>query len=118
TAIERAVTTMPCDTPTRRTQVYVASMLQSSDVASQTAHRWISDSSQDDLEAHRMYQDINMDAGRYLELREEYRKLLTSSPESGKLHYLYGRVLADPVAAIPEYQKAVALEPKLVWPRV
>src|SRR4029078_9279323 len=56
TAIERAVTTMPCDTPTRRTQVYVASMLQSSDVASQTAHRWISDCSQDDLEAHRMYQ--------------------------------------------------------------
>jgi len=118
TAIDRAVADAPCDTNTRRTQVYLAGIAGSIDNASETAHHWIADCAQNDLEAHRAYQDVNREAGRQEALREEYRKMLSSSPESGKAHYLYGRVAADPALATAQYQEAIRLDPKLVWPRV
>ena len=118
TAIDRAVAKAPCDTNTRRTQVYLAGIAGSLDNASETAHHWIADCAQNDLEAHRAYQDVNRENGRQEALREEYRKMLSASPESGKAHYLYGRVCADPAVATTQYQEAIRLDPKLVWPRV
>jgi tetratricopeptide (TPR) repeat protein len=117
-AIERAVTIAPCDTATRRTEIYLASATGSFETASLTARRWIADCAQDDLEAHRAYQDVNRENGRQEALRDEYQKLLASSPASGKAHYLFGRVMADPQEAVAQYQEAVRLDPKLVWPRV
>ncbi|HEY8182955.1 MAG TPA: tetratricopeptide repeat protein [Thermoanaerobaculia bacterium] len=117
-AIEKAVVNAPCDTPTRRVQVYLAGVAESPEVASATAHRWIGDCAQDDLEAHRAYQDVNTQNGRQEALRAEYQKMLSASPDSGKAHYLLGRVTADPNAAIAQYQEAIRLDPKLAWPRV
>lgn len=117
-AIDHAVSNAPCDTRTRRSQVYFASVATGLDAASDAAHHWISDCSQDDLEAHRAYQDVNNENERREAMRAEYRKLLDASPNSGKAHYLYGRVAADPNVAISEYQQAIHLDPKLVWPRV
>ena len=117
-AIERAVSNAPCDAAARRTQVYFASVTGSFETASKTAHRWIADCSQDDLEAHRAYQDVNREEGRDEALREEYQSLLASSPQSGKAHYLFGRVAGDQQLAIAHYQEAVRLDPKLVWPHV
>ena len=117
-AIEKAVSNAPCDTPTRRVQVYVAGVAASPDVASEAAHRWIADCAQDDLEAHRAYQDVNTAAGRQAALRAEYQKMLDAAPDSGKAHYLLGRVTADPAAAVAQYQEAIRLDPKLAWPRV
>ena len=117
-AIEKAVVNAPCDTPTRRVQVYLAGVAESPEVASATAHRWIGDCAQDDLEAHRAYQDVNTQNGRQEALRAEYQKMLSESPDSGKAHYLLGRVTADPNAAIAQYQEAIRLDPKLAWPRV
>jgi len=117
-AIDRAAANAPCDTATRRTQVYLVGMMGSLDKASDTAHQWIADCAQDDLEAHRAYQDVNNENGRQQTLREEYLKLLSASPDSGKAHYLYGRVASDPSAAIAQYQEAIRLDPKLIWPRV
>ncbi len=117
-AIDRAVMNAPCDTPTRRTQVYLASMTASSEAASEMAHRWIADCAQDDLEAHRAYQDVNRENGRQEALRQEYQKMLSASPDSGKAHYLFGRVEKDPSAAAAQYQEAIRLDPKLIWPHV
>jgi len=117
-AIEKAVSSAPCDAPTRRAQLYLASLTGTFETASKTAQGWIADCSQDDLEAHRAYQDLNRENGRQAALREDYQKQLSSSPQSGKAHYLYGRVLADPQAAIVEYQQAIQLDPALIWPRV
>ncbi len=117
-AIERAVGIAPCDTPTRRVQVYMAGVAGSPEAASATAHRWIGDCADNDLEAHRAYQDVNTENGRQQALRAEYQKMLSASPDSGKAHYLLGRVTADPAAAVAQYQEAIRLDPKLVWPRV
>ena len=65
-----------------------------------------------------MYQDMSNEANRKDEVRAEYAKLVAASPQSAKLHYLYGRVLDDPSGAATEYEKAMQLDPKLVWPRV
>src|SRR5262249_22603074 len=46
------------------------------------------------------------------------RKMLEASPDSGKAHYLFGRVARDPSAAAEQYQQAIRLDPKLIWPRV
>src|SRR5260370_35758599 len=92
-------------------------MAGSPEAASETAHRWIGDCAKDDLEAHRAYQDVNTENGRQEALRAEYQKRLTASPDSGKAHYLLGRVTADPAAAVTQYQEAIRLDPKLVWPR-
>ena len=118
TAIDRAVANAPCDTNTRRTQVYLAGIAGSLDNASEAAHHWIADCAQNDLEAHRTYQDVNTENGRQEALREEYRKMLSASPDSGKAHYLYGRVASDPALATAQYQEAIRLDPKLIWPRV
>jgi tetratricopeptide (TPR) repeat protein len=117
-AIDSAVVNAPCDTPTRRVQVYLAGVAGSPEKASATAHQWIGDCVQDDLEAHRAYQDVNREAGRQEALRAEYQKMLSTSPDSGKAHYLLGRVTADPKAAVGQYQEAIRLDPNLVWPRV
>jgi tetratricopeptide (TPR) repeat protein len=117
-AMERAAATRPCDTPTRRTQVYFEAVVDSPAAASATAHQWIADCQQDDLEAHRAYQDVNREQGHNEALRAEYRKSLAAAPDSAKAHYLYGRVVADPAAAAVEYQQAIRLDPKMVWPRV
>ena len=117
-AIEKAVANAPCDATTRRAQLYLASLTGTFETASKTARGWIADCSQDDVEAHRAYQDLNRENGRQAALREEYQKLLDSSPQSGKAHYLFGRVVSDPQAAIAEYQQAIQLEPTLIWPRV
>jgi tetratricopeptide (TPR) repeat protein len=117
-AIDRAVVNAPCDTPTRREQVYLAGVAGSPEKASETAHRWIGDCAQDDLEAHRAYQDVNTENGRQEALRVEYQKLLSASPDSGKAHYLFGRVAADPTVASAQYKDAIRLDPKLVWPHV
>jgi len=118
TAIEHAVASAPCDTRTRRTQVYFASTAGSLDAASDTAHRWITDCAQNNLEAHRAYQDINNENERQEALRDEYGRLLASSPNSAEAHYLYGRVENDPADAAAQYQEAIRLDPKLIWPRV
>ena len=117
-AMTRAVEMAPCDTPTRRTQVYFEGLVDSAAAASKTAHQWIADCKQDDLEAHRSYQDVNREDGNNAALRDEYRTLLASTPDSAKAHYLYGRVVDDPRVAAEQYQQAIKLDPKLVWPRV
>ncbi|HLJ75569.1 MAG TPA: tetratricopeptide repeat protein, partial [Thermoanaerobaculia bacterium] len=116
-AIARAVKLSPCDAQTRRTEIYFAS-LNSGDKAAETARQWIADCTQDDLEAHRAYQDAVKENGSEEALRGEYQKLVASSPQSAKAHYLYGRVAADTQTAITEYQQAIALDPQLVWPHV
>jgi tetratricopeptide (TPR) repeat protein len=117
-AIEFAVTNVPCDTTTRRTQVYLASAIASPEAGADAAHHWIADCAQDDLEAHRAYQDVNKENGREQALRDEYRKMLSASPDSGKAHNLFGRVAGDLTTATAEYEQAVRLDPKLIWPRV
>lgn len=118
TAADRAAANRPCNTDTRRAQVYVASLVSGVDEASQVARRWIGDCAEDDVEAHRMYQDINSNHHGEAGLREEYRKLVGAAPQSAKLHYLYGRVADDPAVAAAEHQEALRLDPKLIWPRV
>ncbi|HUJ13719.1 MAG TPA: tetratricopeptide repeat protein [Thermoanaerobaculia bacterium] len=116
-ALVQAVENSPCDTATRRTQIYFAS-LNSPEEASDTARRWVTDCAQDDLEAHRAYQDVNRESGREDKLREEYGTMLAAAPQSGKAHYLFGRVAGETQRSIAEYQQAVALDPSLVWPHV
>lgn len=116
-AIDRAAALEPCDTRTRRTQLVIDGA-KSIDTAAATARSWIADCAENDLEAHRAYQDINNENGRQEAMREEYRKLLDSSQSSGKAHYLYGRVLGDPAAAAVEYQEALRLDPTLSWARI
>jgi tetratricopeptide (TPR) repeat protein len=117
-AIERAAANAPCDTRTRRRQVQLAGIMGTPDAASAVAHRWMADCATDDLEAQRAYQDINTAAGRQDAMRQEYGKLLAAAPDSGKAHYLYGRVVADPAAATAEYQQAIAHDPNLAWARI
>ncbi|HYI10062.1 MAG TPA: tetratricopeptide repeat protein [Thermoanaerobaculia bacterium] len=118
TAIERAVSTSPCHNGTRRTQIYMAGLFGSNDGASVAARQWVRDCGETDVDAHRAYQDVFTSQGRRDALREEYRKLLDGSPQSGRLHYLYGRVAKDPKVSIDEHEQALRLDPKLVWPRV
>lgn len=117
-AIERAAANAPCDTRTRRMQVQLAGMMGSADEGSEVARQWIADCAADDLEAHRAYQDVNTSRGRRDALRQEYANLLAAAPNSGKAHYLYGRVMDDPAAAAAQYQLAISRDPSLVWPRL
>lgn len=63
-AIARAVATRPCDPLVRRAQIYVVSAV-SPDAASGTAKEWISACREDDIEAHRAYQDLNDVLGKF-----------------------------------------------------
>jgi tetratricopeptide (TPR) repeat protein len=110
-AIAVAVANSPCDTLTRRMQLMIAPS------ASDAAKQWIAACRQDDLQAHRAYQDANR-WGHRAETRAEYAALLAQQPDSGKMHYLYGRTLDEQDAAIVEYRKALALTPDLVWARI
>ncbi len=114
-AIDRAVATKPCDSYVRRTQLYVISAAASPDAASATAKEWIAACRQDDLEAQRSYQDVNHLLGRFDAMHDEYGKLVAATPNSGELHYLYGRTIPDPVASATEFQKALELDPNLAW---
>src|SRR6185436_16757764 len=117
-AIDRAAANTPCQTSTRRTQVMIAGILDTTDVAAAAARRWIADCTEDDLEAHRAYQDVHTAGGLQAALREEYSKLVSSSPQSAKAHYLNGRVSGDLDVSVREHQEAIRLDPKLIWPRV
>ncbi|PYQ46855.1 MAG: hypothetical protein DMF59_20470 [Acidobacteria bacterium] len=44
--------------------------------------------------------------------------MLSATPESGKAHYLFGRVEKDSASAAAQYQEAIRLDSKLIWPRV
>lgn len=116
-AIQLAVATSPCDTVARRTQMYVASSVVSVEAASEAARNWIATCRENDIEAQRAYQDLNFAIGRFDPLHDEYGKLLAASPQSGELHYLYGRTIADPLASSAEYQKALELDPTIAWAR-
>jgi predicted Zn-dependent protease len=119
TLMARAVANEPCDVPTRRTQVGMAAMSDSVEAASAAAHQWIVDcAAEDNLEAHRLYQDVNTQRGRQEAMREEYRASLASEPGSGRAHYLFGRLAVDPQVAIAEQSEAIRLDPALIWARV
>ncbi|HEX7189935.1 MAG TPA: tetratricopeptide repeat protein [Thermoanaerobaculia bacterium] len=116
-AIQLAVATAPCDTAVRRTQLLVVTSAVSEEAGSKVAKQWIATCRENDLEAQRSYQDLNIAAGRFDDLHDEYGKLLAGSPQSGELHYLYGRTIADPSASSAEFQKALELDPTIVWAR-
>lgn len=115
-AIETAVAAAPCNAQVRRSQVYLAGLAGATpEEAAALALQWIGDCPEDDLEAHRAYQDASEAAGRREELVDEYRRMVAREPLSAMAHYLYGRTLDDPEQALAEHRLAIELDPELAW---
>jgi tetratricopeptide (TPR) repeat protein len=118
TAIAQAAANEPCEAQTRVTQVFLSNVIESPSVASAVARRWIADCPNDNLEAHRVYQNVNFESGRQKEIAQEYRNAALPSPGSAQAHYLYGRAIADPEQAAVEFQRALTVDPTFAWARV
>jgi len=69
-----------------------------------------------DLDAHRLYQDIAITLGERESLLKEYQDRIENNPRSSTFHYLYGRIIQDPEAARAEFDIASQLDPKAFWP--
>ena len=82
------------------------------------ARAWIAACPEDAIEPQRAYQNLRLDLGEDDPLIEEYRALLAEHPDSAANHYLYGRLLNDPDLAVPEYARALGLDPHLTRARV
>lgn len=117
-AIKQAVANAPCDSATRQNELYIASHVGPDDGPTKAARQWIADCAEDDLEAHRAYQQMEVMRGQQDAVLAEYRQRLAAAPESAQAHYLVGRITPDPATAIAEHTAAVRLDPKLVMPHV
>lgn len=69
------------------------------------------------VQAHRVYQDTIEVADPKHDREAEYRELCVKEPGSAAALYLYGRVLADPVAAREKYREAIAANAAMALPR-
>ena len=103
-----------CDTKARGAlaQLHIA---KSVDEAVTIAHDGIAQCKEHPIEAHRVYQDIQLRVGHGDQLTAEYRAVRDADPSSAAGHYLYGRLLDDSNAAIAEQRAALKIDPKLGW---
>jgi tetratricopeptide (TPR) repeat protein len=104
-----------CDMTARRMLAQIRSVKNAADEAVKVAHDGIVQCKERPIEAHRVYQDTQQRLGHSEELTAEYRAVRDADPSSAPNHYLYGRLLDDPNAAIAEQRTALQLDPKLGW---
>jgi len=105
----------PCNVDGRGMLVVLRSMQKADDDAIAIAKEGVTACTSDPIPYHRLYQETKRRVGRDEEVRAEYRAALDAHADSAMYHYLYGRLLVGPDAAIPEHKKALALDPQLGW---
>jgi len=103
-----------CDMSARRALSQIRSV-KSIDDAVKIAHDGIVQCKEHPIEAHRVYQDTQQRLGHGEQLAAEYRAVRDADPSSAAGHYLYGRLLDDPNAAMAEQRSALKIDPKLGW---
>jgi len=104
-----------CDMSARRTLAQIRSSKNAEDEAAKIAHDGIVQCKERPIEAHRIYQETEQRLGHSEQLTAEYRAMRDADPSSASNHYLYGRLLDDPNAAIAEQRAALQIDPKLGW---
>lgn len=105
----------PCSVDGRGLLIALRSTQKADDEAIAIAKEGITACASDPIPAHRLYQETKRRLGRDDEVRAEYRAALDAHANSAMYHYLYGRLLVGPGAAIPEHRMALTLDPKLGW---
>lgn len=105
----------PCSVDGRGLLIALRSMQKAEDEAIAIAKEGITACASDPIPYHRLYQETKRRLGRDEEVRAEYRAALDAHANSATYHYLYGRLLVGPDAAIPEHKIALTLDPKLGW---
>jgi len=105
----------PCDVDGRGLLVALRGIQKADDEAIAIAREGITACASDPIPYHRLYQETKRRLGRDEEVRAEYRAALDAHANSAMYHYLYGRLLVGPDAAIPEHRIALTLDPKLGW---
>lgn len=73
--------------------------------------------SREDLNAHRLYQDLAVSLGKRAEILEEYQNFVEQYPQNYLFHYLYGRIIEDDEAARAQFHIASQLAPRQFWPQ-
>jgi len=114
-ALNKGLDATPCNTDLRELVVGILDMNEQHDRAVAEARAWIG-ACDEDLLAHRAYQNLLIDDGRTEVLRAEYRKRLDEHANAAN-HYLFGRLIEGP-AAMSEYREALRIDPELTWARV
>ncbi len=67
---------------------------------------------------HRMYQQAaEIDGQTPEELARRYDRMLADDPDNANLLYLRGRLETDPDRAREFFERAIAADPKIAWPR-
>ena len=67
------------------------------------------------IEAHREYQNVMLALGFQEDLVRQYGDYLKKNPRSSPAHYLYGRIMDDPLVQDAEFRKAIALDRGFFW---
>jgi Flp pilus assembly protein TadD len=112
-ALRKGISIDPCAPGTRSTLVTLLTYAGKAELAAREGRSWVASCPGDGVEAHRGYQEAARAAGQKDELLQEYGARLAARPGDGESHYLYGRLLDDPAAALPYFETAVRLAPKL-----
>jgi len=105
----------PCNVDAREMLVAIRGMQKATGDAVAIAKAGIGACGADPVPSHRLYQDTKRRFGLDDEVIAEYRAALDGHANSAMHHYLYGRLLKDPHAAMGEERIAVSLDPKFGW---
>lgn len=114
-AFRIAMNADPCDMYARRSLAGVQLSRKEFDDSIKTAHGGIEQCKANNIDAHRIYQDTQRHAGNLAQMLDEYRAARDAHPGSAPYHYLFGRLLDDPNAAIAEQRAALQIDPNFGW---
>lgn len=114
-ALRKAIEIEPCRDSARESLVNLAALDNRPDKPKAEAGAWMAACPEQEVLAHRSYQDAVKRMGRSNDLLREYKTRLDEHPETAANHYLYGRLLDDPDAAMSAYQEAIRLDSRLSW---
>lgn len=110
-ALRMGIALEPCAPGSRAALVTLLTYTGKAELAAREGRSWIASCPGDGVEAHRGYQEAARAAGQMDQLLQEYGARLAARPDDGESHYLYGRLLDDPAAALPHFETAVRLAP-------
>ncbi|HEX7185803.1 MAG TPA: tetratricopeptide repeat protein [Thermoanaerobaculia bacterium] len=114
-ALRKVIGIEPCRSSARESLVNVVAMENRPDKPKAEAGAWIAACPDQEVLAHRAYQDVAKSMGHLSDLLREYQARRDEHPEAAANHYLYGRLLDDPDATMSAYQEAIRLDPQLSW---
>ncbi|MGA7616457.1 MAG: tetratricopeptide repeat protein [Thermoanaerobaculia bacterium] len=116
--LRKAVAIEPCSSRARENLIAVIHDSESAESALAEIEPWKKTCPNDVVEPNRTYQDLMWDLGRNEELTRDYGARVAAHPDSAIWHYLYGRIVGNPEAALQEYRRASALDPSFILPHV